>query len=166
MEKSRIMGSSGVEKPSKIINSMFTINPHPQVLHSCVFLTFLGMVIPPLHWMGCASARPPLLGRNLQPTTALALLCSPALAQEQEQLQPLAQHPPPSPWHDIPLCHQGGASPGTVSREVFVWQFQLQAGGAAEDAKMEQHPLGMGSILILTALLPDQEGDNTHIPEG
>lgn len=49
--------------------------------------------------------------------------------------------------------------------EVFVWQFQLQAGGAAEDAKMGQNPLGMGSIPILSALL-DQEGGNTHIPKG
>lgn len=35
-------------------------------------------------------------------------------------------------------------------------QFQLLAGGDAEVAKMEQHPLGMGSILILTALPLDQ----------
>lgn len=49
--------------------------------------------------------------------------------------------------------------------EVFVWQFQLQTGGAAEDAKMGQHPLGMGSMLVLTALLLDQERDNTHTPK-
>lgn len=58
MEK-RIHGiteSSALEKPSKIINSTFTTNPHPQVPQPRVFGTLLGMAIPALCWAGCASA--------------------------------------------------------------------------------------------------------------
>lgn len=50
------MESSGLEKPPKIMNSMFTTNPHPKCHIHVFFLTLLGMVIPSLHWAGSASA--------------------------------------------------------------------------------------------------------------
>lgn len=40
MEKSIIMESVELEKPSKTTNSMFTTNPHPQVPHLHVFEDF------------------------------------------------------------------------------------------------------------------------------